>query len=73
MTNVLAIHNLANGKYLGENIQVKKVAFQMIAAFPVFDLPLTLSINPMTKQFILMGIPACYRAHLKFPSGTLIL
>ena len=52
--------------------QVKKVAFQMIAAFPVFDLPLTLSVNPMTKQFILMGIPTCNCAHLNFDSDTLI-
>ena len=49
-----------------ENKQVK-VGFQMIAAISVFDLPPNLSINPITKQFLLMGIPACNRPHLKFP------
>ena len=55
--NVIVIHNLANGKYLKENKQVK-VAFQMIAAFPAFGLPPTLSIQSITKQFLLMVIPA---------------
>ena len=67
MINVIVIHNLGNGKYPGENKQVKS-GISDDNAFSVFDLPPNLSINPHHIAIPFNVTPACNRLHLKFPS-----
>ena len=68
MTNVIVIHNLANGKQTS-----KKVAFQMIAAFSVFDLPHNLSISSHQKTIPVNGDSRSQSSTFKVPVSELMV